>query len=98
MQVEQLDRRIVPQVDAGTTVTAAFELNNMYNQVGPYSYHTPVDQIITLDEISVSIFNSDDTNAQDVTAKVEIESIRCNDHPDFYRLDLTHKKGYFVRF
>ncbi|MEZ4949638.1 MAG: PA domain-containing protein [Saprospiraceae bacterium] len=64
---------IVPQVDAGTTVTAAFELNNMYNQVGPYSYHTPVDQIITLDEISVNIFNSDDTNAQDVTAKVEIE-------------------------
>lgn len=65
--------KIVPEVDAGTIVTAAFELKNMYDQVGPYSYHTPVDQLIDLDQISVNIFNSSDTDVQDVTAKVDIE-------------------------
>ncbi|MCB0661425.1 MAG: T9SS type A sorting domain-containing protein [Saprospiraceae bacterium] len=65
--------KIVSEVDAGSTVNAAFELKNMYDQVGPYSYHTPLDQVIALDQISVNIFNSSDTDVQDVTAKVEIE-------------------------
>ena len=63
---------LLSELDAGNTVTAAFDLTNMNANQAALAYQTPLSQAIPLNLISVSYFNDDSTKAvsPDVTATI----------------------------
>lgn len=64
---------IASQISAGNTVNISFLLPTIYNQYGPYSYHTPQSQIYPLENIGVNVVNYDTANvAAGVEVKVDI--------------------------
>ena len=63
---------IAAEVDAGNEVIGLFEIQNLYDQFGPYAYYTPQSQIIPLDEIQVNFFNDDDSLTVTTTVTVDI--------------------------
>ncbi len=64
---------IADEIASGNTVNASFLLPTIYNELGPYSYHTPQSQILPLDEIQMNVVNRDTMNvATGVECKVEV--------------------------
>ncbi len=64
---------LAAQVDAGAVVNAEFRVSAFNSNFGPYAYGTPVDHIIPIDEIQVSLLNVDPAVPQlDVEVSVDV--------------------------
>jgi len=64
---------IASQIASGQTVNISFLLPTIYNQFGPYSYHTPQSQVVSMGNIGVNVVNRDTANvAVGVEVKVDI--------------------------
>lgn len=64
---------ITAAIDNGIFNAASFRVSSFYNSLGPYAYSTPQNQIRLLEDIAVTIRNSDPTNAvSNIDVSVEI--------------------------
>ncbi len=64
---------LASQVDNGDVINAEFRVSAFNSNFGPYSYGTPVDHIIPIDEIQVSLLNVDPVVPQlNTTVTVEV--------------------------
>ncbi len=62
---------ILSELDAGNTVTAAFDLRNLTNNSAPFAYQTPMSQVLPLTP-SVGYFNDDSIAMVDVNITATI--------------------------
>ncbi len=62
---------ITPEVDAGNTVIASFTVPQVFDPITAYSYHTPLSQVIPIDQMQVTVVNTMDEAVETIaTAKI----------------------------
>ena len=63
---------IVPEVDAGETVTGQFSVKSFYDPISSYSYHTPLSEAVDFGDFQINYVSPNDMETTDVTVTATI--------------------------
>ena len=69
---------LIQELGAGGSASITMTVPAFYGNIAAYSYHTPVEQIVPLDQIQVNLVNSSGMDQTDVTVSVDITDPNSN--------------------